>query len=100
MILKVILNIYNLIRIVMYPFLPLLTIKKFLPEIQRNQVSKRARSEGQFLSQYVKYGEDRLPLYWRIKRENFIKRHLSQYRVNKTLRRRLALITWAYDPED
>lgn len=61
------------------------------------KVSEVARSEGQFLSQYKKFGE-RLPQDWIIKRHNFIKRHLVQYKQNPTPRRKLALIAWAYMP--
>jgi hypothetical protein len=35
---------------------------------------------------------------WRQKRTNFIRRHLVQYKANRTERRRLALIEWAYNP--
>lgn len=69
-----------------------------MPVIRQYQVSKVALSPGQFLSNYRKYGKN-LPEYWRIKRENFIKRHVAQYKLNPTLRRRLALLVWAFDVE-
>jgi len=81
----------------MYPFLSVKQIEKNLPEMERLGVSKVARSKGQFLEQYRKYGVN-LPLAWKIKRENFIKRHLAQYVKNPTVRRRLALIAWAFSP--
>lgn len=81
----------------MYPLLTITAIDKILPLARKLGVSQRARSEGQFLSQYRRYGE-KLPLYWKVKRENFIKRHLAQYKMNPTLRRRLALNVWAYEP--
>ena len=81
----------------MYPFLSLKQIEKNLPEIEKLGVSKVARSAGQFLDQYRKFGVN-LPLAWKIKRDNFIKRHLAQYVKNPTVRRKLALITWAFSP--
>jgi len=81
----------------MYPFLSVKQIEKNLPEMERLGVSKVARSKGQFLEQYRKYGVN-LPLAWKIKRENFIKRHLAQYVKNPTVRRKLALMAWAFSP--
>jgi hypothetical protein len=81
----------------MYPFLSVKQIEKNLPEMERLGVSKVARSKGQFLEQYRKYGAN-LPLPWISKRENFIKRHLAQYVKNPTVRRKLALIAWAFLP--
>jgi len=70
---------------------------KYMPLIIAQKVSEVARSKGQFLDQYKKYGSN-LPEEWMIKRENFIKRHLAQYEKNPTLRRQLALIAWGYKP--
>ena len=78
-------------------FIPYSTIERYLPSIRRLNVSERARSQGQFLEQYKRYGTS-LPQYWLNKREAFIARTLPEYNRNKTLRRRLALIAWAYDP--
>ena len=75
--------------------MPYHEIERYLPTIIANGVSEVARSKGQFLEQYKRYGAN-LPQEWRIKRENFIKRHLAQYKVKPTPRRRLALIAWAY----
>lgn len=74
-------------------------IRDYLPLIEQYKVSIRARSAGQFLDQYERYGK-KLPIPWLRKRENFIGRHIVQYRENPTIRRRLALITWAHDPEN
>ena len=82
----------------MFDFLPYSQLEKYLPEIIANNVSERARSDGQFVDQYKKYGKD-LPEEWKIKRINFIKRHLASYKENPTYRRKLALIAWAYMPE-
>ena len=64
-------------------------------------VSEKARSRGQFIDQYREAGgnPNRLSEFWRRKRNGFVARHMSQYRVDKGKRRRLALIAWAYDPE-
>ena len=63
--------------------------------MEQYKVSEVARSKGQFIDQYKKYGTN-LPDDWKIKRENFIKRHMVQYEKNPTLRRQLALMAWAY----
>lgn len=81
-----------------FPFLPLSIINDYIPLIKNYKVSVVARKKNQFLDQYAYHGTQ-LPAQWMLKRENFIKRHIVQYRYNPTIRRRLALITWAYDPE-
>jgi hypothetical protein len=82
----------------MYPLLDLATIQTFLPKIKDLGVSIVARSTTGFLPAFKRYGKN-LPKEWVIKRENFIKRHLVQYKKNPTIRRRLSLITWAFDPD-
>lgn len=82
----------------MYPLLTIQAIDKFMPLVRKYKVSERARSPNQFLSQYRRYGS-RLPEYWSMKRNAFIARHLVQYKMNPTIRRRLALIVWGFDPE-
>lgn len=69
-----------------------------MPLIKKYKVSEVARKPGQFLSTYSKHGEQ-LPQKWFIKRENFLLRHNAQYKNNPTIRRRLAMIVWAHDPE-
>lgn len=81
-----------------YPFLNIKTIEMYMPLIIDYNVSIQARKPKQFLDMY-KTHEQQLPVKWIEKRENFIKRHIVQYRENPTIRRRLAMITWAYDPE-
>lgn len=80
-----------------YPFVPLSDITRVIPDIVKEGVSKRARSKGQFLDQYKKFGSS-LPPKWISTRNNFIKRTSAQYKKNPTKRRRLALLTWAFDP--
>ena len=74
-------------------------------EIVERGVSRVARAPGGFLYVYMRAGARMLDetapggrITWRQKRTNFIRRHLAQYRANRTERRRLALIAWAYDP--
>jgi hypothetical protein len=78
-------------------FIPYSTIIRHLPSIIRLGVSEQARGQGQFLEQYRRHGTN-LPQYWLDKREAFIARTLPEYNRNKTIRRRLSLIAWAYDP--
>ena len=81
-----------------YPLLSYSTIKNYLPLIRSMDVSERARSRGQFLDVYKKH-KAQLPPEWSLKRENFIKRQYEQYKVKPTIRRRLSLIAWAFDPK-
>ena len=81
----------------MYKFISYDEIMKYMPLIISNKVSEVARSKGQFLDQYKKYATN-LPDEWVTKRHNFIKRHMAQYVKNPNVRRKLALITWAYKP--
>ena len=80
----------------MYPLVPYETIKQYIPEMEKEKVSVVARSPRGFLTAYKKYGRN-LPQMWLTKRENFIKRHLAQYKINPTYRRRLALLAWAFN---
>jgi len=80
--------------------LSLKTIKKYEPEMRERGVSKVARSRRGFLSVYKRAGSPaKLSDEWKRKRKAFIARHGAQYKKNPTLRRRLALIAWAHDPE-
>jgi hypothetical protein len=83
-----------------YKYLSLATIAKFEPEMRRLEVSEVARSPRGFLTAYKRAGgnPDNLSDAWRVTRHGFIRRHLAQYRVNPTMRRRLALIAWAFMP--
>lgn len=82
----------------MFKFLPLSTIIKYIPEMINLNVSIKARSDGQFLSQYIKYGKN-LPVFWANKRNGFIERTLPAYLKKPSKRRLLSLICWAYFPE-
>ena len=80
--------------------LSLKTIRKYEPEMRRLKVSEVARSPRGFLTAYKKAGSpNKLSPKWKQTREAFIARHYAQYRNNPTVRRRLALIAWAYDPD-
>jgi len=82
----------------MYTFLPYSEVVKYIPEMERLQVSEVARSPGQFLENYKRFGTH-LPPYWRMKRHNFIKRHMATYKPDQ-YRHKLSLIAWAYMPPD
>ena len=84
-----------------YPYTSLNFIKRHIPQMEALGVSKIARSRGQFIDQYRKSGGNpkRLSTFWRMKRNAFVARHLAQYKVDKGVRRRLALIAWAYNPD-
>ena len=80
--------------------------------MEQLEVSEIARSKRGFLYNYNIHGKKflilRLPITdpdyskgwtWDKKRNAFIDRHLAQYNKEKTVRRKLALIAWAYDPD-
>lgn len=90
-------------------WLSLKEILKYEPIIISKGVSKVARSENGFLSDYKRYKyasimKDKIvpneKITWEKKRENFIKRTLPQFIKNPTPRRYLSLITWAYKPKN
>ena len=83
---------------------------KYIPEAKTYKVSSVARSSRGFMTNYKRAGSSssmkKRPLgrttvggkTWGQKRDNFVKRHLAQYKKNKTYRRWLALVMWAYMP--
>jgi hypothetical protein len=80
--------------------LSLKTIKKYEPEMKRLKVSEVARSRRGFLSAYKKAGTpDKLSPKWKQKREAFISRHGVSYKNKPSVRRKLSLIAWAYNPD-
>lgn len=97
----------------MYPLLTWKKVEVWLPEIDKQGVSRVARGvtkstvtkEG-FLQVYERVKTQkglqtawaRQEETWLERRNNFVARHLAQYRVHPTYRRRLALIAWAFDP--
>ncbi len=81
-------------------------VRRFVPQMEASKVSLVARDKGGFLRVYLRYGARMLDeiapggtITWGQKRTNFIRRHLVQYKKNRTERRRLALIAWAYKPK-
>ena len=90
-----------------YPLLSPAEVLKYRQQMRTLGVSEVAREPGGFMHTYLKDGERMLTrvinkstgLTWEKKREAFIKRHLVQYNKEKSIRRRLALIAWAYDPQ-
>jgi hypothetical protein len=80
-------------------FMTLNEIAPHIPDMIRLRVSEVARSPRGFLTAYKQAGSYRkLSDSWKKKRSAFIARTLPQYRKNKTLRRWLSLVAWAYYP--
>lgn len=81
---------------------------KYELEAASKGVSEVARSSRGFMRHYQRNGSPRemrralVPgsetQTWGARRSGFIKRHMAQYRKNKTPRRWLALVMWAYYP--
>jgi hypothetical protein len=78
-----------------YKFVPISYIQKYVPEMEHSGISEKARSPGQFLSQYAKYGQA-LPAIWLLRRNAFINRFTALFKINPTRRIKLALLCWAY----
>jgi hypothetical protein len=91
----------------MYSLLTPHEVFQYKFQMEQTGVSQVARAPGGFMHTYLRDGEKMLSRHangtsgqtWEQKRQAFIKRHLVQYKANKTHRRRLALIAWAYDPK-
>jgi hypothetical protein len=80
---------------------------RYEQEAARLRVSIVARSARGFMRQYEKAGTAAAmrerPVRgtrqtWGQRRDNFVKRHMAQYRKHRTYRRWLALLMWAYRP--
>ena len=94
-----------------FKWVPLHRVLELEPYAAALGVSEVARSEDGFLREYERAGTARrmrgrlVPGFasasatWEQRRAAFISRHLPQYRKKPTVRRQLALIMWAYDPE-
>jgi hypothetical protein len=82
-----------------YDFMSLKDIKKYIDDMEKLQVSKVARGKDGFLTHYIKIDGDKSKLnnFWIKKRNAFIARTLPLYLENRTYRRGLSLIAWAYD---
>jgi len=90
----------------MYALLSQAQVLAHRSAMEQAGVSEVARAPGGFMHTYLRDGAYMLSkpanretgLTWASKRDAFIKRHLAQYKINPTPRRRLALIAWAYMP--
>ena len=92
-----------------HKWVPLRQVLEIEPYAAALGVSEVARAEDGFLSEYKKAGTARrmhgrlVPGHafqrWDQRRAAFISRHLPQYRKKPTVRRQLALIIWAYNPD-
>jgi hypothetical protein len=92
-----------------HKWIPLRRVLQLEPYAAELGVSEVARAEDGFLREYERAKTARkmrgrvVPGYafqtWEQRRAAFIARHLPLYRKNPTLRRRLAILMWAYDPD-
>ena len=84
-----------------FKVMPLNEMLEYVKEAKDKKVSEVARSDAGFVGQYKKYKTfEKLPLFWKKKRENFIQRFLKIRQKYPTRRVDLALIMWAYNPND
>jgi hypothetical protein len=90
-----------------YKWLPYRQAHLYEKEAERLKVSAVARSGRGFMRQYAKAATAKAmrqrPVRgsrqtWGLRRDNFIKRMMAQYRSHPTYRRWLALVMWAYRP--
>ncbi len=88
-----------------YRVLSLNQILKYEDEMKRLKVSEVARQPSGFLGQMKKHGsfdnfkDKKVPdgnITWKEKRQNFISRHLAQYKKNPTERRAYSMLAWGY----
>jgi hypothetical protein len=88
-----------------YRFMPLASVLKYVPEMQRLGVSEVARSRNGFIGAYKRAGSSEyLSESWKIKRNAFIARMFKSYKINqkkglKVTRQRLSLIAWGFNPD-
>jgi hypothetical protein len=85
-----------------YEFMPLKEIKKYEDDMEKLKVSEIARGPDGFLTEYKRVNSDssKLSDFWIKKRNSFIARTLAAYNMNRTYRRRLSLIAWAFMPKE
>lgn len=68
---------------------------KYLDIAEKYGVSTKARSNGQFVDNFL---NNNLNLFWCKKRYSFLSRTYSSFKKKPTFRRYISLIMWAYDP--
>jgi hypothetical protein len=87
-------------------YVPLRDVHAAVGIAERLGVSEVARSSRGFVSAYERFGkashvENAIDPFsgqlWGVRRSAFIARHLPQYDENPTLRRKIALLMWAFD---
>ena len=95
-----------------YKWMPLKDALSYEDEAKKLRVSEVARSNRGFMRAYERAGGDPSVMstmlvpginrttFWDKRRDEFVARHLAQYRKpgGKTIRRWLALVMWAYKP--
>lgn len=88
-----------------FPVLSNQLANSFVPHMRRLGVSEVARSQRGFMTAWNRYGgsvwthtDPKYGQAWCDRRDNFVARHMEQFKKNPTLRRFLALVAWAYSP--
>jgi hypothetical protein len=88
-----------------FPVMQRKTAERFVPFMRELGVSEVARSPRGFFNQWGRFAsgvwdrtDPKFGQLWRVRRDNFCRRHSEQFRKNPTLRRFLALVAWAYTP--
>jgi len=83
-----------------YPYMSASKVKSYLNDASQNGVSEVSRSRG-YIKHFLANPESvKSDPHWIKQRNAFIARHKASYDVNPTPRRRLALIMWAYCPDN
>ena len=89
-----------------YPLMSVNDTAKWVPIMEKFSVSIQARSQGGFLTNYLKNGSSMLKktsdekhLTWDAKRKLFLKRTIPAFEKKPSMRRYLSLIAWAYKPD-
>ena len=90
-----------------YPLLSITNVVSWLKMIEKYNVSRKARSDNGFLTNYLNEGKavldhksDQPNLYtWKLKRELFLDRTVPAFIKKPSIIRYLSLIAWAYEPQ-
>jgi hypothetical protein len=77
-----------------YKLLSYADVSHFIPEMERLEVSKVARSDRGFLTYYK--SNPTLNEEWTTKRNAFLARTIPAYKKNPTYRRWLSIVAWAH----
>jgi hypothetical protein len=84
-----------------YSYISLSEVIVYEPQIKSLNIDDIILSSEGFLAHYkeVDGKRNKVSETWKKKRRAYIRKHLPQYRKNPTLKLRLSLIGWAYNPD-